>query len=75
MSPTDSDPMAPRPLEPRPKAVLFDLDDTLCDYAAAREARLRRAFTLSHDDGTWSREAIDLVQTHIGAARLGSFHR
>jgi putative hydrolase of the HAD superfamily len=52
--------MAPRPLEPRPKAVLFDLDDTLCDYAAAREARLRRAFTLSHDDGTWSREAIDL---------------
>ena len=39
--------MPPRPLDPRPKAVIFDLDDTLCDYAAAREARLRRAFTLS----------------------------
>jgi FMN hydrolase / 5-amino-6-(5-phospho-D-ribitylamino)uracil phosphatase len=38
--------MAPRPLDPRPKAVIFDLDDTLCDYAAARETRLRRAFTL-----------------------------
>jgi FMN hydrolase / 5-amino-6-(5-phospho-D-ribitylamino)uracil phosphatase len=52
--------MAPRPLEPRPKAVLFDLDDTLCDYAAARESRLRRAFTLSHDGSVLSREAIDL---------------
>jgi FMN hydrolase / 5-amino-6-(5-phospho-D-ribitylamino)uracil phosphatase len=52
--------MAPRPLEPTPKAVLFDLDDTLCDYAAARETRLRRAFTLSHDDSIQSREAIDL---------------
>jgi HAD superfamily hydrolase (TIGR01549 family) len=28
----------------RPRLVLFDLDDTLCDYAAARLARLRRAF-------------------------------
>jgi HAD superfamily hydrolase (TIGR01549 family) len=52
--------MVPRPLEPRPKAVLFDLDDTLCDYAAARESRLRRAFTLSHEGGTPSRKAIDL---------------
>jgi len=52
--------MAPRPLEPRPKAVLFDLDDTLCDYATAREVRLRRAFTLSHGGGTQSREGIDL---------------
>ena len=51
----DSDQMAPRPLDPRPKAVIFDLDDTLCDYAAAREARLRQAFTLSHDGGTQSR--------------------
>ena len=52
--------MAPRPLEPRPKAVLFDLHDTLCDYAAARESRLRRAFTLSHHGSVQSREAIDL---------------
>ena len=27
-----------------PRLVLFDLDDTLCDYAGARVARLRRAF-------------------------------
>jgi HAD superfamily hydrolase (TIGR01549 family) len=52
--------MAPRPLEPTPKAVLFDLDDTLCDYAAARESRLRRAFTLFQDGSAESREAIDL---------------
>src|SRR5215210_4342316 len=52
--------MATRPLEPRPKAVLFDLDDTLCDYAAARESRLRRAFTLSRAGSIQSRGAIDL---------------
>ena len=51
--------MAPQPLEPRPKAVIFDLDDTLCDYAAAREARLRRAFTLT-PSGNQSSAAIDL---------------
>jgi len=51
--------MAPRPLDPRPKSVIFDLDDTLCDYAAAREARLRRAFTLS-PSASQSCEAIDL---------------
>ena len=51
--------MAPRPLDPRPKAVIFDLDDTLCDYAAAREARLRRAFTLSAC-GMQLGEAVDL---------------
>src|SRR5215216_4285148 len=52
--------MVPRPLEPRPKAVLFDLDDTICDYATARESRLRRAFTLSHDGGIQARVRIDL---------------
>jgi FMN phosphatase YigB (HAD superfamily) len=34
------------PLEPPLEAVLFDLDDTLCDYAGARAARLRVAFSL-----------------------------
>jgi putative hydrolase of the HAD superfamily len=51
--------MAPRPLDPRPKAVIFDLDDTLCDYAVARETRLRRAFTLS-PCGVQPGGAIDL---------------
>jgi HAD superfamily hydrolase (TIGR01549 family) len=50
-----SDPSSPAPANPaagpgaaraRPavRLVLFDLDDTLCDYAAARAARLRIAF-------------------------------
>lgn len=33
-----------RPFEPPPRLVLFDLDDTLGDYASARTSRLRRAF-------------------------------
>jgi putative hydrolase of the HAD superfamily len=31
-------------IDPRPSLVLFDLDDTLCDYASARWLRLRIAF-------------------------------
>lgn len=31
-------------ITPRPHHLLFDLDDTLCDYASARDQRLRRAF-------------------------------
>jgi HAD superfamily hydrolase (TIGR01549 family) len=38
--------MDTRPLNPIPQAVLFDLDDTLCDYASARASRLRIAFSL-----------------------------
>src|SRR5688572_15084192 len=30
-------------LDPPPSLVLFDLDDTLCDYSSARQARLRYA--------------------------------
>jgi putative hydrolase of the HAD superfamily len=37
-------PVAVRPLDPSPALVLFDLDDTLCDYAGARAGRLRTAF-------------------------------
>ncbi len=33
------------PLSPSPRLILFDLDDTLCDYASARDLRLRIAFT------------------------------
>jgi putative hydrolase of the HAD superfamily len=31
-------------IDPQPDLVLFDLDETLCDYARARELRLTRAF-------------------------------
>ncbi len=37
------------PLNPPPRLLLFDLDDTLCDYAAARTLRLRRAFAPALD--------------------------
>jgi putative hydrolase of the HAD superfamily len=33
------------PITPPPALVLFDLDDTLCDYAGARQTRLRTAFS------------------------------
>ena len=38
---------------PDVRLLLFDLDDTLCDYAAARALRLRTAFSLDlSNDGT-----------------------
>jgi putative hydrolase of the HAD superfamily len=55
--------MAPVPLEPLdppPRAILLDLDDTLCDYAGAREARLRRAFTLGTGEDASARRNLDL---------------
>lgn len=41
-----------KPIVPTPRAILFDLDDTLCDYASARTLRLRRAFSLDLADET-----------------------
>lgn len=38
-----------KPLDPQPELVLFDLDDTLCDYAGARVGRLRIAFGLAEE--------------------------
>lgn len=32
-------------LDPAPRIIIFDLDDTLCDYSSARETRLRIAFS------------------------------
>ena len=52
--------MTSLPLDPRPKAIIFDLDDTLCDYATAREARLRRAFTLFPHGGIKTSDGVDL---------------
>ncbi len=34
-------------MTPQPELVLFDLDDTLCDYGGARVGRLRIAFELA----------------------------
>ena len=52
--------MTPIPFDPPPRAVLFDLDDTLCDYASARRERLRLAFTLAPDGAFRERKGIDL---------------
>ena len=65
-----ADPMAFVPLDPKPKAVLFDLDDTLCDYAAAREARLRIAFTRSAACEARVREGIDLDEMIAASIQL-----
>lgn len=48
------------PLVPPPKLVLFDLDDTLCDYAAARAGRLRTAFAIALDQLGADAATIDL---------------
>jgi HAD superfamily hydrolase (TIGR01549 family) len=36
-----------RSIDPLPHVIMFDLDDTLCDYAGARLVRLRKAFTIA----------------------------
>lgn len=36
-------------MKPQPDLVLFDLDDTLCDYFGARAGRLRIAFGIAED--------------------------
>jgi HAD superfamily hydrolase (TIGR01549 family) len=47
-------------IEPAPSLVLFDLDDTLCDYAAARRIRLRDAFTAALAHAPGGADGIDL---------------
>jgi HAD superfamily hydrolase (TIGR01549 family) len=47
------------PIIPAPRLVLFDLDDTLCDYAGARLGRLRIAFSLAMR-GQEADNAVDL---------------
>ncbi|MGH2613952.1 MAG: HAD family hydrolase [Thermomicrobiales bacterium] len=62
--------MAPPSFDPPPLAVLFDLDDTLCDYMSAREARLRIAFAMTPDGDVASREGIDLDQMIADSIRI-----
>ncbi len=46
--------------DPPPRAVFFDLDDTLCDYATARLERLRYVFTRALDGRAKAGAEIDL---------------
>lgn len=62
------------PFDPIPRAILLDLDDTLCDYSTARDRRLRIA--LSHaaglpDDGP---ELEALISASIAMQPHGADH-
>lgn len=65
------------PFDPIPRAILFDLDDTLCDYSSARAARLRLAFSRHRDPERerWSERALDnLVAESIRMHPHGAEH-
>ncbi len=65
-----------KPLDPQPELVLFDLDDTLCDYASARWLRLRIAFDRAFDRLP-KRPQVDLnrlVEESIGIHPHGVEH-
>lgn len=61
------------PFLPAPRLILFDLDDTLCDYAAARAGRLRHAFTMHLPNGAGS-AADHLIRTMISDSNADSPH-
>jgi putative hydrolase of the HAD superfamily len=54
--------------------VLFDLDDTLCDYAASREARLRRAFSLARRLAADPRRLDAMVEQSVSMEPHGADH-
>ncbi|MFN8593435.1 MAG: HAD family hydrolase [Thermomicrobiales bacterium] len=61
--------------EGRPRAVFFDLDDTLCDYSGARELRLRTAFGLAFQrdqqaapEDVLDRMIVESIRIHPHAA-------
>lgn len=64
------------PFDPQPDLVLFDLDDTLCDYAGARIGRLRIAFGLAEEcAGTRLSAPMDeVVQESIRVQEHGVDH-
>jgi HAD superfamily hydrolase (TIGR01549 family) len=66
-----------QPITPPPTLVLFDLDDTLCDYAGARAGRLRTAFqsALAHlGDDARSIDLDELVAESIAIHPHASDH-
>jgi putative hydrolase of the HAD superfamily len=66
-----------QPFDPTPRAILFDLDDTLCDYAAARQVRLRIAFQLDSDGRRRARPDVDIdrmIEESIAILPHGADH-
>ncbi len=65
------------PIIPPPALVLFDLDDTLCDYASARAQRLRIAFSealATRPEGIASIDLDALIAESIAIQPHGSDH-
>ncbi len=64
-----------RPVSPVPTLILFDLDDTLCDYAAARRQRLQIAFSLGHGGNNPSPAHLErMVSESVEMRAHGSDH-
>jgi FMN phosphatase YigB (HAD superfamily) len=64
-------------MDPAPRAVILDLDDTLCDYSSARELRLRIAFSQAFTGREPAATKIDmdrLVQQSIQWQPHGTDH-
>ena len=64
----------PEPICPAPRLILFDLDDTLCDYARARELRLRLAFSLDLERGSAPRDIERMIAESLGMHPHGADH-
>ena len=62
------------PFDPVPRAILLDLDDTLCDYSAARECRLRIALADASGLETDAPELDDLIAASIAIQPHGAEH-
>jgi putative hydrolase of the HAD superfamily len=67
---------AVRPIMPQPSLVLFDLDDTLCDYAGARAGRLRTALgtALAHAPNGAEIDIERVVAESVATHPHGSEH-
>ncbi|MCA9879460.1 MAG: HAD-IA family hydrolase [Thermomicrobiales bacterium] len=62
------------PLDPVPGLILLDLDDTLCDYSAARDRRLRIALSGATGLTEDAAELDALVAASIAAHPHGADH-
>lgn len=62
------------PFDPVPRAILLDLDDTLCDYSTARECRLRIALADASGLATDAPELDDLIAASIALQPHGVEH-
>lgn len=62
------------PFDPAPRAILLDLDDTLCDYSTARDRRLRIAFGQAAGLPENARELDALIDASIAIQSHGTDH-